>query len=159
MKLPMKTASSLFATGCGLGYSPILPGTTGTLGAVFGWYLLFSIFPTPLSSIILLLAITALGYWSINGYLDEKGLGESDDPSEVVIDEWAGVLIPLTVVSTDSPWEILFAFLLFRLFDISKVWPVCWFERFPRAHGIMLDDLVAGLLALVSLLLIRTGLA
>jgi phosphatidylglycerophosphatase A len=74
-----------------------------------------------------------------------------EDPSEVVIDEVAGVWLALAILPTHLLATPLVAagvaFLLFRVFDIAKPWPVTWCEHLPAGWGIMSDDLAAGILA------------
>jgi phosphatidylglycerophosphatase A len=83
------------------------------------------------------------------------------DPKEVVADETAGQCIPLLVVPLLAPpglWHaalaVGLAFLLFRIFDIAKVWPASALQRLPGAWGILLDDLVAGVYAGAALWLV-----
>jgi phosphatidylglycerophosphatase A len=78
----------------------------------------------------------------------------TDDPSFVVLDEVAGQLVAL-VGATARPWEWLLAFVLFRGFDILKPSPAREFDRMHSGFGIMMDDVAAGVYALVILLLIR----
>lgn len=73
------------------------------------------------------------------------------DPSFIVIDEWAGMLISLTGIQGQEHFKIICAFALFRFFDIIKPPPVRWAEKFEGAWGVMLDDIVAGFLANVVL--------
>jgi phosphatidylglycerophosphatase A len=75
-----------------------------------------------------------------------RGTPESSDPQWIVIDEWAGLFVALAGL-TPSNWTTAFvAFILFRVFDASKVGPVAWAEQLPGAYGVMADDLVAGIL-------------
>jgi phosphatidylglycerophosphatase A len=80
------------------------------------------------------------------------------DPSEVVVDEVAGQSVTFLFVSTFTGfWELLsptiLGFLLFRLFDIIKPWPIKKFEKLPSGWGILADDLLAGVYAGLGLLL------
>ena len=70
----------------------------------------------------------------------------NSDPSKVVIDEWVGMWIALLMIPNEWLW-LGIAFLLFRIFDIIKVYPANRFERLPGGWGIMMDDVVAGLYA------------
>ena len=70
----------------------------------------------------------------------------NSDPSKVVIDEWVGMWIALLMIPNEWLW-LGIAFLLFRVFDIVKVYPANRFERLPGGWGIMMDDVVAGLYA------------
>jgi len=80
-----------------------------------------------------------------------KGKMSALDPQEIVYDEFIGVLIPIAVVPATWPW-ILAAFALFRLLDITKPGPVGWVDKNMKSPaGVMLDDVVAGLLAALVL--------
>ena len=70
----------------------------------------------------------------------------NSDPSKVVIDEWVGMWIALLMIPNEWLW-LGIAFLLFRIFDIVKVYPANRFEHLPGGWGIMMDDVVAGLYA------------
>ena len=131
------------ALGFGSGCAPKAPGTFGTLAAI-PLYLLMQ--PLPLW-IYLLLTVTgfALGVWVCDRAA--RDLGVHDHPA-IVWDEVIG--FGVTMIAAPAGWEwVLAGFVLFRLFDILKPWPISWFDR--RIHGglgIMLDDLIAGLFAL-----------
>jgi len=80
---------------------------------------------------------------------------DQPDPGCIVIDEIVGMLIALTLVP-DHPAAWLLAFILFRIFDIWKPFPVSWFDRHLHGGiGIMLDDVMAGVYAFVCLQIIR----
>jgi phosphatidylglycerophosphatase A len=134
------------ATGLGLGYSPFAPGTVGSLAALPLGFVLASRgahWMIPLSCLISCI----LGWLSAGGAA--RSLGKSD-PGAIVIDEVAGQLLALCFVPAD--WRYyLAAFLLFRLFDIWKPYPISRVEKWPGASGIMADDLLAGALALAVL--------
>ena len=133
------------------GLSPKAPGTMGSLAALpFGYAILYYIGQEAL--LLASISIFCLGILATNIYLKKTG---KQDPGEVVIDEVAGQWIPLLIVGTDL---LLFglAFILFRLFDILKPWPISWLDRHIKgATGVMIDDIVAGLFALLSLLVIK----
>lgn len=137
------------ATGCGLGYLPKAPGTWGTLLALPIHYLISQLSPqyyfTSLAVIIIVAILSAGGAEKI---LDKP------DPGIVVIDEVAGMLIAMIAIPA-SPVAWVLAFLLFRIFDILKPFPVNFFDqRFHGGIGIVLDDLMAGVYALASLQLL-----
>jgi len=136
----------LLSYGFGAGLSPKAPGTMGTVVAIPIYWLLYSA-----GSWIYLGALAAAllaGIW-LCGYTAER-LGQ-DDPKGVVWDEIVGYL--LTMVGLPFGWMwILAGFLLFRVFDILKPWPICWLDRHIKGGlGIMLDDVVAGLAAAIAL--------
>ena len=131
----------LLATWFGSGLSPKAPGTVGTLATVpLAVALGFAPFwLLPLTA----LAVTTLGVWSADVYARERGL---KDPQQVVIDESAGFLWACCGGPFGWP-TLLAAFVLFRLFDISKPWPVSALEKLPGGWGIVMDDVAAGLIA------------
>ncbi len=131
------TIARLIVSGFGTGYAPIAPGTVASaVAAVLGWGLQ-SVSPWLLALAAML--ATAAGFWA----LSREQI--ADDPGWVVIDEFAGQWIAL-IPATD-PLSALAAFVLFRLFDISKPGPVGWADRQHGSFGLMADDLIAGVLA------------
>jgi phosphatidylglycerophosphatase A len=78
-----------------------------------------------------------------------------EDPGEIVADELAGQAIVFIAIPTIAPSQIwlvaILGFILFRLFDILKPWPICRLEKLPKGWGILADDLMAGLLASIIL--------
>lgn len=139
----------LLAFGFGSGLAPKAPGTAGSALAV----LLF-----PLLALLTLPAYLAVvGLASLAGIVicdhAAKALQVHDD-GRIVWDEFAGQwltltpLVPVLAWDTSSLLWLLAGFALFRLFDVAKPWPIGYLDR--KVHGglgIMLDDLVAGLLA------------
>ncbi len=132
----------LLATWINLGYSPVAPGTAGTLG---GLVLIAAIrwtgsLPLEIGAILVLLV---LGIWSAQVAERHFGL---EDPGPVVIDEVVGILV--TLVFLPSVWQVFLAgFLLFRLFDIVKPYPANRLEHLHGGVGIMADDVMAGIYA------------
>jgi len=136
---PLRHPAVWLSTLFGAGFLKPAPGTLGSLLAVGpGWLLLELAGPVALAAAALL--VFGLGCWSAGRYVRLTG---RQDPSEVVIDEVAGQWLTLACVPADPLW-IGAAFLLFRVMDITKPWPVRLADR--RVHGgfgIMLDDLLA----------------
>ncbi|MCB0331006.1 MAG: phosphatidylglycerophosphatase A, partial [Bdellovibrionales bacterium] len=98
------------ATGLYSGLSPVAPGTAGTVAVVVLWWIL-SLFTQHISlHILVAVGITLIGWWSTRRYLLQKGLDNSADPSEIVIDEWAGMYIVLVAIPHNSIWQIVAAF-------------------------------------------------
>ncbi len=127
------------ASGLGSGYSPVAPGTAGSLVAVaFGALLLLG---PPWALLLAIGLATALGLWAIDR------AGGSEDPGWVVIDEFAGQWIALLPLASPSPLGLLAAFVLFRLFDITKPGPIGWADRQHGPAGVMGDDIIAGCVA------------
>ena len=125
------------------------PGTAGTLAAIPLYLLLQHL---PLESYLLLLVMAFLGgIWLCQQAVNWLG---QDDPGAVVWDEIVGFLVTMIAAPVGWGWIVL-GFVLFRLFDITKPWPVNLADK--RLHGgvgIMLDDVIAGIYALLSLQLI-----
>jgi phosphatidylglycerophosphatase A len=144
------TWATLVATFFGVGRLRPGPGTWGSLAAALLWWLLASHLPPSgrLPVLVLLIVITvAAGIPAAT--LEARGCGRKD-PSHVVIDEVAGQLV--TFLACPILWQALLAgFILFRVFDIVKPPPVRSLERLPEGTGIVVDDLGAGLYALIGL--------
>ncbi len=141
MRNRLLTAGTAVATVFGAGYSPFAPGTAGSLVSG-GLYLILK--PGGFLPWILLALFLLLGFWG--SYAGRKRWG--GDPSKVVIDEFAGCWISIMAVPPDwGAIGVLAAFVLFRIFDIFKPWPVSFFDRMNSAAGIMLDDVAAGIMA------------
>jgi phosphatidylglycerophosphatase A len=130
------------------GRMPTAPGTWGSLAAALAAPFLFLPLPT-WARILVLLLLFPLGAWCANR---AECFLECKDPSCVVIDElWGQWITLLFLPPSDAVW-IIPAFLLFRLFDIAKPWPVKASESWlPGGWGIMIDDGFAGLYALLVL--------
>lgn len=143
--------SGEIATCFGAGYAPRGSGTVGAVTALpIGWLLAGT--PVAVRAAVLVL-VTGLSIAVAYGYM--AGGTKEPDPKEVVFDEHIGVLIAFAVVPWEWPW-VAAAFVLFRIFDIWKPGPVGLIDRkMKNPAGIMMDDVVAGLLAAVLLLAVR----
>lgn len=155
--LVFKKPSTLLATWFGCGLMHPAPGTWGSLGAIpFGILLLVAGGPVLLGLCALLLF--PVGIWATRQIINTAHNGsETDakadhDPKIVVIDEVVGQWIAL-LPALSNPVYIVLAFLFFRFFDIVKPWPVSYFDReITGPWGVMLDDVMAGILAAICLL-------
>ncbi|MBT3048326.1 MAG: phosphatidylglycerophosphatase A [Candidatus Thiodiazotropha sp. (ex Clathrolucina costata)] len=136
----MRKPTHLLAFGFGSGLLPKAPGTYGTLVGV-PLYLLMQ--PLPLLSYILLVALGFVaGLWLCQRAAEDLGV---HDHSGIVWDEMVGYLAAMAFAPPGWIW-IVIGFLLFRLFDIFKPWPIRWIDRRVKGGlGIMLDDLAAGI--------------
>lgn len=144
----------VIGTGFGAGFFPFGPGTAGAAVAVLIWYGLSLVLAAPvlvLVTALLALLFTVLGIWADNRL--EPFWGE--DPSRVVVDEMVGVWLPLLVCPAAPLWYALAAFVLFRFFDIVKPFGVRHMEKMQGGVGVMMDDVLAGLYALLILYLFR----
>jgi phosphatidylglycerophosphatase A len=136
------------ATFFGAGFGKPGPGTYGSVAAVLLWYAAaHALLPAHLGLETALAAVlvTAIGIPASTIAARESG---RKDPGFVVIDEVAGQLIALIAVRPD--WQhAAISLILFRLFDIFKPWPIRKLEALPEGTGIMLDDVAAGIFALI----------
>ncbi len=137
---------TFIATSGFAGYLPGAPGTWGSIVAILLWYALQLVIE-PLFIVGLTVVLFFIGVWVAK---DISRYEEEEDPSHIVIDELVGQWIPLWFLPV-TPMYILMAFILFRIFDIAKPWPVSMFDRIPGGWGIMLDDIAAGVYALLIL--------
>jgi len=143
----------LVATFFGAGRLRPGPGTWGSLATVLLWWLLASHLPPPARlPIILGLIVIVVAIGIPAATLEERGCGKKD-PGHVVIDEVAGQLV--TFIACPIVWQALLAgFILFRVFDIVKPPPVRMLEKLPGGTGIVVDDVGAGVYALIVLQLL-----
>ena len=140
--------ATLFATFFGVGRLKPGPGTWGALATVTLWALASSQIPVvdrTWATIITAAAVTLIGIPAATHVARATG---SKDPQFIVIDEVAGQLVSL--IAVPFAWKTFLAgFILFRVFDIWKPFPIRRLERLPEGTGIVVDDLGAGLYALV----------
>ena len=137
----------LAGSGLGLGYLPVAPGTWGSAGGLLIWWLTL---PMGRGLQVLLLILAAVPAALACGAC-ARGAGQND-PSFVVLDEVLGMYLALLLLSPSLLW-VATAFVLFRLLDIFKPWPVSVMEkRFTGGAAILLDDLLAG--AITGMILI-----
>lgn len=130
----------------GIGRLKPAPGSWGSL-AVLPAALL-----GPAACLGLAAAAALLGWVGVRAVLAQGG---EQDPGWIVVDEAAGMLLALAALPAGAGWlGVGLAFLLFRACDILKPWPVSWADRLPGATGVMLDDVLAGAMAAVPLLLL-----
>lgn len=131
--------------------APFAPGTAGTLGGVA----LAAVLPDPYWVLGAITALVLLGVPLAR--LAERTEGRAD-PGSFVLDEVAGYLVALLWLPAGTErWLVLaLAFVAFRIFDISKPWPVRSLERLPRGWGVMADDLAAGVYANLVVRLLLT---
>lgn len=136
----------LMATWFGAGLLPKAPGTWGSLAALPFAYALLLFFPSPF---VLLIAATLLfipGCWASAVYASSTG---RPDPGDVVVDEVVGQWMVLAIAPF-TPVGWILAFLLFRLFDVLKPWPISLADRHVKGgFGIMIDDVIAAVFAMV----------
>ena len=148
-----KNTALIIASWFQTGFSPIASGTVGSLFALplayfaiywggSGWVLAFATL------------MFLIGKWATKIVLKDT---KETDPSFVVIDEVIGQLLTFVLLGNllhfdMNRWYFLAGFIFFRFFDIVKVWPACYYdEQDHTAFGILMDDVIAGLYAALSL--------
>lgn len=137
------------ALGFGSGLAPKAPGTFGTLAAI-PVYLLLATLP-PSFYALAVLVMTVAGFYICGKAADDVGV--HDHPA-IVWDEFVGFFITMFMIPIS--WQsILLGFILFRLFDIAKPWPISFVDKkVSGGFGIMIDDVLAGIFALIIMQLI-----
>lgn len=146
----LRNPAGLLATGLGVGLMPWMPGTFGALlafpimAAITGWSIGWGL--------ALIAIMSAIGVYLCGAA--GKLLG-ADDHGSIVWDEICGCLLAMLAAPPSWLWWFA-AFVLFRIFDIWKPWPVGWLdENFSGGLGVMLDDIAAGLMAGVAVVVVR----
>jgi phosphatidylglycerophosphatase A len=137
--------AKLIATFFYSGLFPVAPGTAGTLAAIPLFYLVSFTpiyFYLTITVLIILVSVWASG-------VAEEIFGKTD-PGQVVADEVCGYLITMILVPVTLS-NIFMGFLLFRLFDIAKPYPIRKLEKLPGGWGIVMDDVMAGVYSCVTL--------
>ena len=145
-------AGLLLATGFGLGYAPVAPGTAGSLGAAALFALLHQTLEGPTfryAYLFLLAWLVPIALWSTEQALAHW---KTSDPQAVVIDEilgqwltFGGLVLAAFAGAPAAGWKYLLAgFILFRAFDIVKPFPIRRSERLGGAAGVVVDDVLAG---------------
>ena len=137
--------SEIICTVLYIGKLPLAPGTFGSLVALVGWF-----FIKPSLSDPLFLLITG-GIFFLGIACSEiiVSAGNVKDPQFIVIDEWVGMWIGLYLVEHSILWGLA-AFFCFRIFDIFKPGPIGEMDKMDGGIGVMMDDVVAGILALLT---------
>lgn len=147
----MMNIHKAIATVIGLGYAPIAPGTFGTIGAVVFYYILTQFVTISLVALLAMIVFFAvIGIWSTDKVIPLWG----DDPSRVVMDEFVGFLVTMILLPIDIKYMAI-GFVLFRFFDILKPLGVRYLDKNVKGGlGVMMDDVLAGVYACISLHLI-----
>ncbi|HYZ23031.1 MAG TPA: phosphatidylglycerophosphatase A [Rhodopila sp.] len=142
---PAGRAWRLVAAGFGAGYAPVAAGTVASAVAVVVGAGLLAVSPW----LVALAAVLA----SAGGFVAVERADVRGDPGWVVIDEFAGQWIALLGLARPSVPGLLAAFVLFRLLDVTKPGPIGWADRQHGSFGIMADDILAGTVAALVLIL------
>jgi phosphatidylglycerophosphatase A len=138
----LRALARLLGTWFGCGYVPKAPGTAGSLGALFvAWLLYGHLVIAPIGYAVLALLLLRPAVWAADVMARESS---ESDPQVVVVDEVVGQWLTLAGATALNWKSWLLGFVLFRLFDIWKPWPVRQMERLSGGLGIVADDAMAG---------------
>ena len=156
----IKTLNTLFVTMFGLGKTPKIPGTFGSLATIIILYIFFHVLN--ISSNIILLVLVVIFIYSFSAVANHIKDNENKDPGEIIIDEFIGQSIPIYLyeishgIKKSADEAIVFysiCFVLFRFFDIVKPFPVSYFDKnFKNSFGVIMDDVCAGFYVVLSLI-------
>ena len=151
----MYKISEIFVTLFYIGYSKITPGTVGSFASFIILYI-SSIFLNKPYFFIFFLISFSLSLYFIKIYQNET----SNDPPEIVIDEFLGVYVIILFIdifhNINISLLLLFSFILFRFFDIIKPFPIGWIDKnLKNSFGVILDDILAGVYTVIILKLIN----
>ena len=148
-----KIINANFVTLFGIGKLPKIPGSYASLATVIFLYSLFHIFGFKANFFLfILVGVFIVSIFAINFYIKDK---KNKDPKEIVIDEFIGQSIPICLYEiahseiinqTNVITFYFIMFILFRIFDVSKPYPVNYYDKnFKNGFGVIMDDICAGL--------------
>ena len=147
----MKFFAKYFVTIFGIGFSPVAPGTMGSIFAIVTWVIVINLLSIYYFYIIFFI-ILIISFKLISIYINDT---KKDDPPEVVIDEFIGQSLPLLFMMEFDFFEIILAFATFRFFDIYKIYPINKSENIRGSMGIILDDVLAGIYSVIIIMLYK----
>ena len=157
----IKRINFLFVTLFGIGKIRKIPGSIASLATILFLFFLFHIMNTnPNIVLIFLIIIFFISLYAVNIFIKDR---DDKDPKEIVIDEFIGQSIPICLyeVAHDTTKEIneilifyFIMFVLFRIFDIAKPYPINYYDKnFKNSFGVIMDDVCAGLYVVAVLVL------
>ena len=152
--------NNYFVTMFGIGYIKKIPGTVSSFVTVVFLFIYFHYFELSKNYFLLILSLIFIySFIAVNLYIKDKA---NKDPKEVVIDEFIGQSIPIYLYEishgtdknfNESIYIYFVIFILFRLFDIKKPFPVSYFDKnFKNSFGVVMDDVIAGLYVVLVLI-------
>tara|TARA_A100001011_G_scaffold381967_1_gene451111 strand:+ start:1222 stop:1728 length:507 start_codon:yes stop_codon:yes gene_type:complete len=153
--------NNYFVTMFGIGYIKKIPGTISSFATVVFLFIYFHYFELSKNYFLLLLSLIFIySFIAVNLYIKDKA---NKDPKEVVVDEFIGQSIPIYLYEishgtdktfNESIYIYFVIFVLFRLFDIKKPFPVSYFDKnFKNSFGVVMDDVIAGLYVVLVLII------
>ena len=148
----MNKIISIFTTLFGIGYSPIAPGTIGSIFSIIFLYFLIKF----VSYIFLVIIFLIIFFTSLKLIEKYSNLLKSHDSSSIVIDEFLGIFLIILFYDylkfTNDFIMFLLILILFRFFDILKIFPINWVDKnIKNSFGVVLDDLLAGVYSIIVL--------
>ena len=157
----MNNINFLFVTLFGIGKLKKIPGSYASLATTIFLFFLFHILNfSPNIVLIVIIIVFFISLYSVNTFIKEL---DNKDPKEVVIDEFIGQSIPICLyeiahIGTKETSQVLtfyfIMFILFRIFDITKPYPVSYYDKnFKNSFGVIMDDVCAGLYVVAVLVL------
>jgi len=154
-RLLLATPAGWMACGFGSGLAPFAQGTFGSLAAILPW-LILRLLPTQLYVFVIVVAFT-VGVWACG--VAGRAVGV-DDHRSIVWDEFVGMWIALIPAVSEGWWSVVIGFVLFRVFDVWKPWPIRLLDRRLKGGvGVMVDDVVAGVFAAIVLAIVLNALS
>ena len=153
--------NNYFVTMFGIGYIKKIPGTVSSFVTVVFLFIYFHYFELSKNYFLLILSLIFIySFIAVNLYIKDKA---NKDPKEVVIDEFIGQSVPIYLYEishgtdktfNESIYIYFVIFILFRLFDIKKPFPVSYFDKnFKNSFGVVMDDVIAGLYVVLVLII------
>ena len=153
--------NNYFVTMFGIGYIKKIPGTVSSFVTVVFLFIYFHYFELSKNYFLFILSLIFIySFIAVNLYIKDKA---NKDPKEVVIDEFIGQSIPIYLYEishgtdknfNESIYIYFVIFILFRLFDIKKPFPVSYFDKnFKNSFGVIMDDVIAGLYVVLVLII------
>mgnify|MGYP001199211765 FL=1 len=148
----MNKIISIFTTLFGIGYSPIAPGTIGSIFSIIFLYFLIKF----VSYSFLVIIFLIIFFTSLKLIEKYSNLLKSHDSSTIVIDEFLGIFLIILFYDylkfTNDFIMFLLILILFRFFDILKIFPINWVDKnIKNSFGVVLDDLLAGVYSIIVL--------
>lgn len=153
-----KTFKNIFLSLFGIGFSDFAPGTLGSFASAIFLFALKNLVQNANLRIFIVLIVFVLVYIISLSYIRDFKINGKFDHSWIVTDEFLGMIIagiPFLVFSNASIGHLFWGFLIFRIFDIFKFWPVSSLDKINTPQFVILDDILAGIFALTIIILVR----